>query len=399
MTSLSLNQNLSLNLTLNIDLHYNDFNFRINQQFDLKGITGIFGHSGSGKSTLLRAIAGLEKNITGSIVFNDKTLISSAKKLYIKPEQRNISLVFQDSRLFPHLSVRDNLTYAAKRCVNSQLKLIDILVLTELDLLADTNVTLLSSGQKQRVALARALLTEPKLLLLDEPLSALDQVSKTKLLTLIVKVQQQLNLPILYVSHSLDELQQVCDNLLILSQGKVINYGNIHHTIHQLNFLSAQLPSELKENLIHQQTSLSLPIIATDNDQGLMVLALAEQQILLPRLSGNFVENQHLRCFILASDISICLAEPKDSTIVNHISGTINAIDSAIDNTTDISEGNAIEAGVINDSMHSVLVTVTCSGQDFFVHISTYSQQKLVLCVNQAVYLQFKAGAVRTYLY
>lgn len=393
--SLNLNPKLSLNLTLNIDLHYNAFNLSINQQLDLTGITGIFGHSGSGKSTLLRAIAGLEKNITGSIIFNDKALINSVKKLYIKPEQRNISLVFQDSRLFPHLSVRDNLAYAAKRCVNSQLKLTDILALTELDLLADTNVTLLSSGQKQRVALARALLTEPKLLLLDEPLSALDQVSKTKLLTLIVKVQQQLNLPILYVSHSLDELQQVCDNLLILSQGKVVNYGNIHHTIHQLNFLSAQLPSELKESLIHQQTSLSLPIITTDNGQGLMVLALAEQQILLPRLPGNFVENQHLRCFILASDISICLTEPTNSTIVNHIVGTISAIDSAID----ISKGNATEASFINDSMHSVLVTVTCSGQDFFVHISIYSQKKLVLCVNQAVYLQFKAGAVRTYLY
>jgi molybdate transport system ATP-binding protein len=382
-------------LSLNIELHYNTFNLNINQQFDLTGITGVFGHSGSGKSTLLRAIAGLEKNITGSILFNDKTLINSPQKLYIKPEQRNISLVFQDSRLFPHLSVRDNLMYAAKRCANNQLKLTDILALTELDLLADTNVTLLSSGQKQRVALARALLTEPKLLLLDEPLSALDQVSKAKLLKLIVKVQKQLNLPILYVSHSLDELQQVCDNLLMLSHGKIINYGNIHHTIHQLNFLSAQLPSELKESLIHPQTSLSLPIITTDNNQGLMVLALAEQQILLPRLSGEFVKHQHLRCFILASDISICLSEPKNSTIVNHISGTINAIDNVIHSP----KNSSIEPSAINDYMHSVLVTVTCSEQTFFVQISTYSQKKLVLSVNQPVYLQFKAGAVRTYLY
>jgi molybdate transport system ATP-binding protein len=372
-----------MSLNLDFTIQYDTFNLSINKLFNLTGITGIFGHSGSGKSTLLRAIAGLEKNMTGSIAFNNKTLINTSQKLCVKPEQRNISLVFQNSRLFPHLSVQDNLKYAAKRCINSQLKITDILALTELELLAETNVTLLSSGQKQRVALARALLTEPKLLLLDEPLSALDQVSKAKLLKLIVKVQKQLNLPILYVSHSLDELQQVCDNLLILSQGKIINYGNIHHTIHQLNFLSAQLPSELKESLIHQQTSLALPIITTDNGQGLMVLALAEQQILLPRLFGEFVKHQQLRCFILASDISICLTEPTNSTIVNHLDGTITGI----------------EPCAINDTSHSVLVTVTCSAQNFFVHISAFSQQKLALCINQPVYLQFKAGAVRTYLY
>jgi len=368
--------------TLNLDfsLNYKAFNFTINQTFDLTGITGIFGHSGSGKSTLLRAIAGLEKNITGSIVLNGKTFIDTSQNLCDKPEQRNISLVFQDSRLFPHLTVHDNVKYAAKRCVSSQLNPTDILKLTELDHLANANVYDLSSGQKQRVALARALLTEPKLLLLDEPLSALDQVSKTKLLNLIVKVQQQLDLPILYVSHSVDELQQVCDNMLILSQGKVINYGNIHHTIHQLNFLSARLPNE---QLIHQQTSLSLPIASIDNGQGLMVLTLTDQKILLPRLQGKFIKNQHLRCFILASDISICLSEPQNSTIVNHLSGKISAIESS---TSD-------------KSTHSVLVTVICSEQEFFVHISTYSQQKLALSIKQQVYLQFKAGAVRTYLY
>jgi molybdate transport system ATP-binding protein len=367
-------------LSLDFSLNYKAFNFAINQSIDLKGITGVFGHSVSGKSTLLRAIAGLEKGITGSIVFDDKALNDTSKHLCVKPEQRNISLVFQDSRLFPHLTVLGNLIYAAKRCVNSQLDVTDILKLTELDELANTSVEELSSGQKQRVALARALLTEPKLLLLDEPLSALDQVSKTKLLSLIVKVQQQLNLPILYVSHSIDELQQVCDNMLILSQGKVINYGNIHHTIHQLNFLSASL---LSEQLIHQQTSLSLPIANTDNGQGLMVLALAEQEILLPRLPGKFIKNQPLRCFILASDISICLSEPQNSTIVNHLSGSISAI----------------ESSSIDKATHSVLVTVVCSGQEFFVHISTFSQQKLALSINQPVYLQFKAGAVRTYLY
>lgn len=367
-------------LNLHFELNYNGFDFAINQAVDLTGITGVFGHSGSGKSTLLRTIAGLEKKITGSITFNKKILIDTSKNLFIKPEQRSISLVFQDSRLFPHLSVIGNLEYAAKRCVNSQLNVADILILTELEHLANANVDELSSGQKQRVALARALLTEPKLLLLDEPLSALDQSSKTKLLHLIVKIQQQLNLPILYVSHSVDELQQVCDKMLVLSKGKVINYGNIHNAIHQLNFLAARLPNE---QLIHQQTSLSLPIITPDNGQGLMVLSLKEQEILLPSAQSHTHNHKNLRCFILASDISICLSEPKNSSIVNHLSGKISAI----------------ESSMIDETTHSVLITVVCSTQAFFVHISSYSQQKLALSINQDVYLQFKAGAVRTYLY
>lgn len=368
--------------TLNLDfnLNYKAFRFTIHQALNLTGITGIFGHSGSGKSTLLRAIAGLEKNISGSITLNNKKLIDTSQNVCEKPEQRNISLVFQDSRLFPHLTVLNNLQFAAKRCLNSQLKLTNILKLTELEHLADANVVDLSSGQKQRVALARALLTEPKLLLLDEPLSALDQASKTKLLNLILTIQQQLSLPILYVSHSIDELQQVCDNILVLSQGKVVNYGSIHHTIHQLNFLPNRLPSE---QLIHQQTSLSLPVTNIDNGQGLMVLALEEQEILLPSLPNKWCDNSPLRCFILASDISICLTESHNSTIVNHLSGYITAIKSTN----------------VDEASHAVLVTVLCSGQEFFVHISTYSQKKLSLCVNQQVYLQFKAGAVRTYLH
>ncbi len=367
-------------LSLNFTLNYKTFDLTINQMLSLNGITGIFGHSGSGKSALLRVIAGLEKHITGSVVLDEKNLIDSVQNICEKPEQRNLSLVFQDCRLFPHLTVHDNLKYAAKRCDNSQLKLADILKLTELDDLANANVLELSSGQKQRVALARALLTEPKLLLLDEPLSALDLISKTTLLSLIVTIQQQLNLPILYVSHSLDELQQVCDNMLVLSQGKVVSYGNIHQTIHQLNFLSTRLSSE---QITLQQTSLSLPIASTNNGQGLMVLTLADQEILLPSFKGKSNNNKSLRCFILASDISICLSEPQNSTIVNHLSGKIKAI----------------ESSAVDQSTHSVLVTVICSGQDFFVHISTFSQQKLALSINQQVYLQFKAGAVRTYLY
>jgi len=391
-------------LKLNFTLNFDNFNIKINQDLKLNGITGIYGHSGSGKSTLLRIISGLEKNIQGEVNFYNKCLSNNSTNHFIRPENRQISLVFQDSRLFPHLSVYENLNFAASRCKNSQLKIDDVIHLTNLNELINKSVTQLSSGQKQRVALARAILSEPKLLLLDEPLSALDQKSKKTLLAAIIKIQNQLNLPILYVSHALDELQQICDDILVMSQGEIINYGSIHHVIHQLNqpidTLSKTLSGE--ENHTHlslQQTSLSLAIKTNDNGRNFAELSLGDEQcILLPKdripcgkVSDDILTNegnkktntslkqyQNLRCFILAQDISICLTEPLNSSIVNLLYGNI----------TDIKQIG-----------HTVLVSVVCEKQIFFVNISTYSQQKLSIIVNQKVYLQFKASAVRTYLY
>jgi len=378
-------------LNLAFDINYANFDFSINEKIDLQGIVGIYGHSGSGKSTLLRAISGLEKQLWGEITLDNKVLNASKNKIFIKPENRQIGLVFQNSRLFPHLTVIENLTFAAKRCKNSKLKLDEILQLTQLQPLAEQLITELSGGQQQRVALARAILAEPKLLLLDEPLSALDKVSKNTLLQLILTIQKQLNIPIFYVSHSLDELQQVCDQILVLEQGKALTYGNIHQVIHQLNSNNS--------DLIHQQTSLALPIKSHDNGHGFAVLALNDQQeLFIPceHISSDYIPSesidgelihdkqatdlpqQVLRCFILASELSVSLTEPKNSSIVNHFTGTISHIEA---------------------QQNQVLLTVDCGGQPFFVTISAFSQERLALQVKQSIYLQCKASAVRTFIH
>lgn len=392
MSLASVCQSKALPLSINIQLEYQQFSLEVSQELSLQGITGVFGHSGSGKSTLLRVISGLEKHISGNVTLDNITLNDSTKNQYVKTEQRDIGLVFQDARLFPHLTVLGNLTFATKRCHKPRLNFEEIVKLTELDALLHKQIHELSGGQKQRVALARAILAEPKLLLLDEPLSALDRKAKTSLLKLMLHIQQTLQLPMLYVSHSLDELQQVCDNLLVLSQGKVIGYGGIHQIIHQLNYTEQNSPtSKQTDDFIHQQTSLSLPIKTLDNGHGLSVLSLNDQdEIYLPALENKHVDQQ-LRCFILASDISISLIEPFNSSIVNHLLAKITNI---------TAEGT------------KVLITAECSAdttngkvvkshdkQTFFVSISAFSQQKLALSVGQNVYLQFKAGAVRTYLY
>ncbi len=358
-------------LDIDVTVNYQHLNLAIKQVLPLKGITGIFGHSASGKSTLLRAIAGLENNLQGEITLAGSNLVNTEKDIYLKPEQRQVGLVFQNSRLFTHLTVLGNLEYAVKRCKNSRLAINDIIELTQLSTLLNHQVNQLSGGQQQRVALARAILAEPKLLLLDEPLSALDQHSKSQLLKMMLNIQQQLNLPVLYVSHSLDELQQVCDNLLVLAQGKVINFGNIHQVIHQLNNLD-------ESKLIHQQTSLSLPIKKFNNGHGLAVLALNAQQEIYLISDKSFEKQTQLRCFILASDISIALTEPSNSSIVNHLFGTIKQI---------------------NNKKNKVLLTIHCGSQEFFVAISAFSQQKLSLTSQQQVYLQFKASAVRTFIH
>ena len=378
-------------LSINIKLSFEKFNLAIKEELSLRGITGIFGHSGSGKSTLLRAIAGLENKFDGRILLNDNCLIDNTNKHFIKAEHRNIGLVFQDSRLFPHLTVLGNLTFSAKHCKNRQLDLNEIIALTELNNLLHKHVNELSGGQKQRVALARAILAEPQLLLLDEPLSALDRQAKAGLLKLILKVQNKLQLPMLYVSHSLDELQQVCDKLLVLTQGKVTGYDDIHSMIHRLNSInqeikhtgnSSQNEHEKAPDLIHKQTSLSLPVKKADNGHGLTTLTLNAQDEIYLSASTEYSTGACLRCFILATDISISLTEPINSSIVNHLLAKISMIE------------------VQNNK---VLVTASCKKIDgeqlFFIEISAFSQQKLALTLGQMVYLQFKAGAVRTYLY
>ncbi|WP_019027364.1 molybdenum ABC transporter ATP-binding protein [Colwellia piezophila] len=358
-------------LIIKIAVNYPQFDLAIDHAIPLQGITGVFGHSASGKSTLLRAIAGLEKNLSGEISLANKSLTNTKQGVYLKPEQRQVGLVFQNSRLFDHLTVLGNLEYAVKRCKQSKLSLNNVIELTELTTLLAHKPDELSGGQQQRVALARAILAEPKLLLLDEPLSALDQHSKTQLLNMMLNIQKQLNLPMLYVSHSLDELQQVCDNLLVMAKGKVVNFGNIHQVIHQLN-------NDDDDAIIHQQTSLSLPIKEFDNGHGLTALALNAQQDIFLSCEPSFAQQSQLRCFILASDISITLTEPMNSSIVNHLFGTIKEI---------------------TQQKNKVLLIVHCGSQDFFVSISAFSQQKLSLTLNQQVYLQFKASAVRTFIH
>lgn len=366
-------------LNMSIDIAFDHFNLAVDQNIILSGITGIFGDSGSGKSTLLRIIAGLESKALGEISLDNNHvkntqsksihLQNTAKKYFVKPEHRPIGLIFQDSRLFPHLTVYENLAYAQKRKTHGKLTIEQVISLTQLDSLQQQNVTALSGGEKQRVSLARALLAEPKLLLLDEPFSALDKKTKSHMLAILKTIQQQLKLPMLYVSHSISELQFIADQLIIVSSGKISVAAPVHQAIHQLNY----------QDDIAAKTSLSLTITEHLPEYGLTRLALSsdtDTPLYLPLIAEKINMAEPLPCIIYARDISISTTKPEHSSIVNQLAATIT------------------------DMQHratSALITVQCAQQTFYAQISLWSATRMKLTLGLNVYIQFKANAVHTY--
>ncbi|MDP2805984.1 MAG: molybdenum ABC transporter ATP-binding protein, partial [Gallionellaceae bacterium] len=192
------------------------------------GVTALFGPSGSGKTTLLRCIAGLER-VAGTLHVNGE--IWQDEKTFLPIHKRPLGYVFQEASLFPHLSVRANLEYGYKRIAPDERKvhLEQVVEWLGLSHLIDrNNPTQLSGGERQRVAIARALLTSPRILLMDEPLSALDATSKQDILPYLERLHRELNIPVLYVSHALDEVTRLADHLVLLEKGRVIASGELH---------------------------------------------------------------------------------------------------------------------------------------------------------------------------
>ena len=213
-------------LELNFQFKRDDFCMQICTKIDAP-ITGILGASGSGKSTLLAVIAGLLKPKSGLILLGNRTLFSldiNADKVWIPPHKRRIGLVFQDGQVFPHLSVRDNLLYGYRNILAEQrhFSLDEIVELFEIGHLLERKANTLSGGEKQRVALGRAVLYSPELLLLDEPLSALDERLKNQILPFFLRIKSECKIPMIYVTHSPQELKFLTDTQLIMSNGHLI---------------------------------------------------------------------------------------------------------------------------------------------------------------------------------
>lgn len=330
-----------------------------------EGIVGVMGPSGCGKTTLLRVIAGLETGYRGTISLSDKTLWSSTDKTNIKPEKRNIGLVFQDARLFSHLNVAGNLNFALKR---ARTPLFDITQVTEwfgLEKLLTSPVNTLSGGQKQRVAVARAVIHSPNLLLLDEPFVSLDMASRTALLKCLKNVYHATKLPMVFVSHDVNDIRQLCRQLVLMDNGKLHMQGETFHLLNQL------------------RTGLALahPIAATVHcrffgkvtDMPLTQLNLGEQKLMVTQSVVN-PSFEQLDCVIAATDVSISL-EPVDNCSI------ANCLQTRVAKITELNAQN-------------VVLELSLEGQILYAQITCYSVKRLALQPGMTVYALFKASAV-----
>ncbi|KDA95187.1 molybdenum ABC transporter ATP-binding protein ModC [Pantoea agglomerans] len=293
-------------LSLNVMQQQGDHVLEVDLQIPAKGITAIFGVSGAGKTSLINAISGLTQPQRGRIQLHDRLLFDAEHKIALPPEKRRIGYVFQDARLFPHYRVRGNLQYGMAPKMKAQFD--SLVSLLGLEALLPRFPLSLSGGEKQRVAIGRALLTAPDMLLLDEPLASLDLPRKRELMPYLQKLAKQVDIPMLYVSHSLEEILQLADNVLVLDAGKVKAFGPLER-VWSSSAMRPWLP-------VSELTSvLRVQVLEQHPDYPMTALSLGDQHIWVSRV--NQPVKTPLRIRIASADVSLALQPPQHSSIRN----------------------------------------------------------------------------------
>lgn len=284
-------------------------------------VTGLFGPSGAGKSTLLNMIAGLATPDSGRLILDGEYLFDSSRNLNIPLHQRRIGMVFQDSRLFPHLNVMNNLKYGFKLLPikERRLELHQIIDLLEISHLLDHKPNQLSGGEKQRVALGRALLTSPRLLLLDEPLASLDSRLKQQILPFLKRVKDELRIPMIYVSHAIDEILYLTSELAIMEEGKILALGQFSEIINDKRVLALAHSLGL-ENILHIQ------LLAKHVGNGYVSAKLGNQTLHIPLTHSAQQAYDHVTVSIAASNIAFAREKISGITIQNQLACKVSAI-------------------------------------------------------------------------
>jgi molybdate transport system ATP-binding protein len=297
-----------------LQLDYTAFALDVDLDLPSTGLTALYGPSGSGKTSILRCMAGLEPACRGRIAVADEPWQDSERGLYMPAHRRRYGFVFQDARLFPHLSVVGNLRYAMRRSSGSQVAGYDEVVrLLDLGALLERDTSRLSGGERQRCAIARALLTQPRLLLLDEPLSALDDARKAELLPYLERLRDQVSIPMIYVSHSMREVARLADHLVLLDTGRVQASGPIGE-------LTSRIDLAFSDG---DQAGAVLQVRCVGHDAPFALTCVQFQggQLWLPRVACE--AGQTLRVRVAASDVSLALVPPQASSIVNVLAATV----------------------------------------------------------------------------
>jgi molybdate transport system ATP-binding protein len=338
---------MTFQISAKFRVHRGNFSLDVDLNLPGRGVTALFGHSGSGKTTCLRAMAGLERMPAGYFALGDEVWQDESRSLFVPPHRRALGVVFQEASLFPHLSVRDNMEFGQKRAVGATLPfaLPDIAALLGIDHLLERSPGQLSGGERQRVAIARALLAAPRILLMDEPLAALDFKRKLEILPYLERLHRELAIPIIYVSHAPDEVARLADHLVLLDAGRVVASGALNTVLSRID-----LPG------------------AFADDAGVVIEArVAEHEADdLTRLEfpggAIYVSQRHepvgtaLRCRIHARDVSLTLTPQSGSSILNCVSATV--VDRA---PTDTPGHLMVKLDVAG---HPLLARITCRSAD-----------------------------------
>jgi molybdate transport system ATP-binding protein len=333
-----------------------------------RGITALFGRSGAGKTTIINLVAGIMAPDAGRIALDDHVFYDAHAGVALPPERRRIGVVFQDSRLFPHLSVEANLRYGLRRAPATASAIgfdavVDVLGVGHL--LARRPLTL-SGGERQRVALGRALLAQPRLLLMDEPLASLDAPRKAEILSYIERLRDQFRLPMIYVSHSLDEVIRLADHLLVVSDGRIAASGPLADVVSRLDL--QPLLGRFEAGAV-----IDCTVAAHDGHYLLSTLSFDAGVLRVPLVDRPV--GARVRVRLRARDISIAVSKPSDLSISNQLAGVI----------TDF----AVRDGVFVDVTIRVGATTTIRAL-----VSRESQDRLALTVGQPVWALVKTVAL-----
>ncbi len=349
---------------------YPGFSLDVDLELPGRGVTALFGHSGSGKTTCLRCMAGLEPAGSGYLRVNGDVWLDSANKIAVPTHRRPLGYVFQEASLFPHLNVMANLRYGMKR-IPAHLRRVELEQATSLlgiDHLLQRMPGGLSGGERQRVGMARALLTSPSLLLMDEPLAALDQKRKQEILPYLQRLHDELDIPIIYVSHAPEEVARLADHLVLLDAGRIVASGPIGATLASLD-----LPPALSND-----ASVVIDGVVDHFDEAyrLLTVRVPGSAAVFRVVRAPLAHGQKVRLVVMARDVSIALAPQEDTSILNILAVRVVDIAPAV-------------------NPEQVMVRLDAAGTPMLARITRYSCDRLQLAPGMQAWAQIKAVSLQ----
>jgi molybdate transport system ATP-binding protein len=354
-------------MSVSLDLKLDRPGFTLEAAFSAgPGICALFGPSGAGKSSLVDMIAGLVRPSQGRIMLGGHVLFDSQAGINLPPERRRIGYVFQDPRLFPHLSVRGNLRFGLRRrpAAERYIKFDSVVALLGLEALLERRPATLSGGERQRVALGRALLASPELLLLDEPLAALDQARKAEILAYIERLRDAFKVPMIYVSHVIEEVARLADTLVLIEAGRVLASGPAGALMGRLD-LAPRFGRDEAGSVI------AAGVTERDAAHGLLTLRFEGGRLLVQ--DNGAALGAKVRVFVRAQDVTLALTRPSGLSVLNIIEGRL--------------------VGLAPSGPGSVLAELDI-GVPLLARITKRSAEHLALKPGQAIFALIKAVAV-----